>query len=253
MVSVFRILAGLCALIFTFGPAWAEDRVTVFAAASLRGALEAVLESHTGEVTVSYGGSGQIARQVAQGAPADVVILANVAWMDWLVAGGSVDPETRIDLLGNRLVLIGPAGAEPMADITSAAVLTRLQGGRLAIGHTQAVPAGIYARIWMETADLWTDLRPHLAETENVRAALALVSRGEAPLGVVYASDAQADPGVGVLARIDPALHPRIVYPMALVGRDPRPQAHSLIDHLQSDRARTVFLSHGFLPPEGAK
>ncbi|WP_137703139.1 molybdate ABC transporter substrate-binding protein [Marimonas lutisalis] len=238
----------LLALVLLTGAALADApaRVTVFAAASLRDALDAVAESYDGaRIVASYGGSAAMARQVAQGAPADLVILANPQWMDWLEGQGVLMPDSRRDLLGNRLVLIGPAGAAPL-DASEQAMLARLGDGRLALGQVNAVPAGIYARAWLESAGLWPALAPHLAETENVRAALALVSRGEAPLGVVYASDAQADPGVSVLYDIPADSHPPITYPAAQVSDSPA--AAALLAYLSGPQAAVIFAAHGFTP-----
>ena len=246
MMRFFGMLTIICVVVAATAPARSEAPVTIFAAASLRGALEAALDGSGADARISYGGSGTMARQVAQGAPADIVILANVAWMDWLEEQGHLAPSTRADLLGNRLVLVGPQDAPALADVTVDTLLARLAGGRLAIGHTQAVPAGIYAKQWMQAAGLWDALRPQLAETENVRAALALVSRGETPLGVVYASDAEADRGVQVLSRIDPALHDPIVYPAALVAGRETEAAKAVLAQLRSETAGQAFVAHGF-------
>ncbi|MGK7652123.1 molybdate ABC transporter substrate-binding protein [Roseovarius sp. B08] len=246
MIRIFGLLTIICAAIATSLPARSEGPVTIFAAASLRGALEAALEGSGTEARISYGGSGAMARQVAQGAPADLVILANAAWMDWLEERGQLADSTRGDLLGNQLVLVGTREAPALEDLTPAGLVDRLDGGRLAVGHTEAVPAGIYARQWMQAAGLWEALRPQLAETENVRAALALVSRGEAPLGVVYASDAEADPGVRVLSRIDPGLHEPIVYPAALVAGRDSDAARAILTRLKSEHAGKAFVASGF-------
>lgn len=253
MTVLVRLLATLTLILAGSFPARAEERVTVFAAASLRGALEAVLDAHDSAISVSYGGSGTMARQVAQGAPADLVILANVTWMDWLEGQGMVLPETRRALLGNTLVVIAPASAPAAAPLDPADILARLGGGRLAVGQTRGVPAGIYARQWMKRAGLWGDLSPHLAETENVRAALALVSRGEAPLGVVYASDALADPGVRVVHEIDPGLHDPIVYPVAVVTGQERASVSAVVERLLAPEASDIFSRHGFdMPGDGS-
>lgn len=246
MMRFFGLLTIICVAVAATVPARSDAPVTIFAAASLRGALEAALEGSDTDARISYGGSGTMARQVAQGAPADIVILANVAWMDWLQEQGHLAPSTRADLLGNRLVLVGPQDAPALAEVTVDGLLARLAGGRLAVGHTQAVPAGIYAKQWMQAAGLWDALRPQLAETENVRAALALVSRGETPLGVVYASDAEADRGVQVLSRIDPALHDPIVYPAALVAGRETEAAKAVLAQLRSEAAGQAFVAHGF-------
>lgn len=238
---------------FTLGPAMAEDRVTVFAAASLREALDAVLEGSDSPVAVSYSGSGVAARQIAQGAPADIVILANVAWMDWLDQAGRLEPDTRSPLLGNRLVVVGPGQAAPLKSARLDDILARLDGGRMAVGHTDAVPAGIYAKEWMQSTGLWAGLRPHLAETENVRAALALAARGEVVLAVVYASDAMAEDFVDVVWNVDPETHSQIVYPMAVVAGRASASVSEVAALLRSEDAAEIFRAHGFLIPEAGQ
>lgn len=253
MIMISRLITSLCAVIALSGPAYTQEQVTIFAAASLRGALDVVVQEFDRPVVISYGGSGVIARQVAQGAPADLVILASAAWMDWLLEQSAVVPQSHRSLLTNTLVLIAPDSTPPLEVITADAVLDRLDAGRLAIGQTQSVPAGIYAREWMEATGLWASLQPRLAETENVRAALALVSRGEAPLGVVYRSDAQAAQNVQTLHDVDPKWHSPIVYPAAIVtGRD-RPQVRAVLNFLYAASAQAIFLEHGFALPEAGK
>ncbi|RKF16617.1 molybdate ABC transporter substrate-binding protein [Roseovarius spongiae] len=229
-------------------PLAAGGRVTVFAAASLQGALDEVVAAWPGEAAISYGGSGAMARQIAQGAPADLVVLANVDWMDWLVSEGLVTQASVVNLLGNRLVLVGPADSPDLQAIDAAALLGRLDGGRLAMGETRGVPAGIYGRAWLEDAGLWDALAPRLAETENVRVALALVARSEAPLGVVYATDALAEPGVRILyeAPEDPAI--QILYPAAPLTT----AGKELFAHLRTPEAAAIFARHGFAPPGAA-
>nr|WP_309501562.1 molybdate ABC transporter substrate-binding protein [uncultured Roseovarius sp.] len=226
-------------------PARAEERVLVFAAASLQGALQEVIEGYPGHAVASYGGSGAMARQVALGAPADVVLLANSAWMDWLQENGHLRSETRRDLLGNTLVLVGPVNSAPLPVIDAQTLIARLAGQRLALGQTEAVPAGIYARAWMEHAGLWEALRPHLAETENVRAALVLVALGEAPLGAVYATDAAAEPRVKILYSVPQEAHPPIVYPVAAVTA----RGDAFAAYLHSPEAQRIFRAHGFTLP----
>ena len=246
MKKIFSRFAALCLLLWP-ALANAQPDVTVFAAASLRDALEEVIAAYEGNVAVSYGGSGQIARQVAQGAPADVVILANSAWMDWLEEQGALAPSSRIDLLGNRLVLIGASGSAPLDTPNADDMLRRLAGGRLAIGQVDGVPAGIYGRQWLEATGLWSALAPHLAQAENVRAALLWVSRQEAPLGIVYASDAQADPAVDVVYAIPQNLHDAIIYPMATVAGRKTEEIADFARFLQSNRAGELFDQYGLL------
>lgn len=240
MSQVYRLFTVICALILIPLAGFAEAPVTVFAAASLKGALDKVALAYPGTVVVSYGGSGLLARQVAAGAPADIVILANGAWVDWLGDKGLISPGNRLNLLSNTLVLVAPSGADPVIDVG-----VSLGDGWLAIGQTQGVPAGIYGRQWLENAGLWGDLAGRLAETENVRAALALVSRGEAPLGVVYATDALADPNVTVVYEIPGDLHDPIVYPLAAVKGG---HGTEFMAFLTSPLAANIFRGHGFIP-----
>ncbi|MEL6102311.1 MAG: molybdate ABC transporter substrate-binding protein [Pseudomonadota bacterium] len=224
-------------------PALARDTITVFAAASLRGALEEAVDMSVDAVEISFGGSGTIARQVALGAPADVVILAHPGWMDWLQGQNVLIAGTRRDLLSNEIVMIGSKDASDFGP-DMRAILDRLDDGRLAMGQREAVPAGIYGKEWLENLGLWEQIEPSLAETENVRLALALVARGEAPLGVVYSSDAVAEPKVRVLLRAEAGSHSPIVYPAAAVTEE---GAALLKDLLNADTAR-IFAKHGFVP-----
>ena len=217
--------------------------LTIFAAASLQGPLDEIARSWPGDTTISYAGSGTIARQISLGAPADVVILASPDWMDWLAERGHLYG-AAIDLLSNRLVLIGPAGAAPLPAPSAEALRDRLGDGRLAMGQHEAVPAGLYAAAWLRHIGAWDGLRAQLAETENVRAALVLVSRGEAPLGLVYASDAAAEPGVAVLHTVPPDTHPPIRYPAAAITAAGAP----FLDHLAAHRDRFVAAGFTALP-----
>ena len=221
---------------------WAEGRVSVFAAASLRGALEDIIAGYDGQVTLSFGGSGTMARQIAAGSPADVVVLASPLWMEWLASQGIIDRNAAVAVAANRLVLIGPATAPPMHDLSQ--LMDRLKTGRLAMGHRDAVPAGGYARQALETAGLWRAVQNHLAETDNVRAALAMVARGQTPLGIVYATDAQAEPRVKVLLDLPPEGHDPILYPAAAVT----PAGLPFLHHLAGPDAAALFAAHGFQP-----
>lgn len=234
------VLALVLALIAAAAPA--REPVTVFAAASLRGALEELAATHDAPVQLSFGGSGTIARQVAAGAPVDLVVLASPLWMDWLVAQGAVAPEAVRMIAGNALVLIGPADAPPLPWLEE--LPARLGTGRLAMGHREAVPAGSYARQWLQAAGVWEALEDRLAETDNVRAALALVLRGQAPLGIVYASDARATEGVAVLAEAPPGAHDPILYPAAALTDG----GAAFLALITGARGREALARHGFLP-----
>jgi molybdate transport system substrate-binding protein len=228
--------------------------LVVHAAASLKESMDAIADAYAAErgqpVQMVYAASSALARQIEQGAPADVFFSADIAWMDWLQARGLVDPATRIDLLGNTLVLVAPADgqAQPLV-LAPGTDLAPLLGerGRIALALTASVPAGKYAKAAFESLNIWPALAPRVAEAENVRAALLLVARGEAPLGVVYGSDARAEPRVRVLATFPARTHPPIVYAVAPVSRaTDAAAAREFIDWLQSDAAAAVFRGHGF-------
>lgn len=227
--------------------------LNVFAAASLKESMDAAaaaFQQATGQaVQVSYAGSSALARQIEQRAPADVFVSADTQWMDWLAERELIDPATRSDLLGNTLVLVAPAdsAAQPLA-LAQGTDLRPLLGddGRLAVALTDSVPAGKYAKAAFESLGLWAALQPRMAESENVRAALLLVARGEAPLGVVYGSDAQAEPKVKVLATFPPQSHPEIVYPVAVLRASTHPQAAAFVRWLDSPEASELFRERGF-------
>ena len=250
MRCLIAVLA-LCALIAT--PIRAEG-VLVFAAASLKTALDAIapgFEKETGhEVTVSYAASSVLARQIQVGAPADMFISANEDWMDVLQSEGLIDTASRVELMGNGLVLIGAPDAETVEIEGGFDLITRLDGGYLAMALVDAVPAGIYGKAALQGLDLWNDVQGQIAQTDNVRAALALVATGAAPMGIVYRSDAIAEDRVGVVGTIPPELYPTIVYPAALTTAA-GPDARAFLTYLQGDAARSEFLRQGFSLPEG--
>ena len=237
-----RILLTLLCLLIPLRAA--AEPVTIFAAASLRGALSEIARGYGSDVTLSFAGSGTLARQLAAGAPVDAVVLAHADWLDWLEARGITQAATRADVAGGQLVLVGPAGA-PLLDTPNADNLLKALGkGRLAIGQRDGVPAGSYARDWLRHIGAWEALMPRLAETDNVRAALALVAVGAAPLGVVYASDAVAEPRVTVRYEVPPETHTPVRYPAAAVTD----AGAAFVTYLQSDAARAIFAAHGFSP-----
>jgi molybdate transport system substrate-binding protein len=238
------VLSMLCCLA---APARAET-VTVFAAASLKTALDEIAQvyqrDHGGQMITVFAGSAALARQIQNGAPADLFISANPGWVDVLEADGLLHPENRTDLLTNRLVLIAPEGAQSGALEPSLRALP--PDARLAVAITNAVPAGIYAKAALTSLGLWDALRPRLAQTDNVRAALRLVALNETPLGIVYATDAMAEPRVQVIAPFPADLHPPILYPMALIT----PGARPAFDFLTGPSARAIFARHGFGAPK---
>ncbi len=232
-------------------PAMADD-ITVFAAASLKTALDQVAadwQAATGDtVTLVYGGTPAMAKQIEQGAPADIFIAASVDWMDHVVAAGLMQPGTRRDILGNRLVLIGAAGATPVTLSPDLDLAGLLDGGKLSMALVDAVPAGQYGKAALTSLGLWDGVAAQVAQSENVRAALALVAVGEAPLGIVYASDAVAEPRVSVVASFPADTHPSIVYPAALTATA-TDGAAAFLDALSAPAAQAIFTANGFQPP----
>ena len=219
----------------------------VFAAASLKNALDEVAASYpAAKPVVSYGASSTLARQIENGAPAQLFISADLEWMDYLGKKGLLEPGTRRNLLGNRLVLVAPAKQpvklEPAPGFPISAAL---KSGRLALADPGSVPAGKYAKAALQKLGVWNEVAGRLAPAENVRAALALVARGEAPLGVVYATDAREEPRVVVAGVFPEDSHPPIVYPAAVL-RGARPGARELLEFLASPPAQAIFGRHGF-------
>lgn len=228
--------------------------VTVFAAASLKESLDQAAAAWTAAsgqpVRVSYAASSALARQIEQGAPADLFISADGEWMDYLAQRGQLAAGSRVDLLRNRLVLVAPASSDvDAAALASPAALAAALGadGRLAVAETTSVPAGRYARQALGARGLWPAVSGRLAEGDNVRAALAFVARGEAPLGIVYATDAQAEPRVKVVATFAAADHAPIVYPVARVSG--REAGAAFLDFLTGETARELFTRAGFSRP----
>ena len=194
----------------------ARAEVLVFAAASLKEPIDQ-LAADMDDVTVTYGGSGILARQISLGAPADVVLLANDEWMALLADGGHLQPSTVVDFASNRLVMVGDSGAHDLP-LNSSAIEKALGGGRLAVGLTEAVPSGVYAKSALQSLGLWDGLESQLAEVDNVRAALALVVRGQAPLGIVFQTDVRISGAVRQVAVFPAQSHPKIRYQAALTA-----------------------------------
>ncbi|HLJ21368.1 MAG TPA: molybdate ABC transporter substrate-binding protein [Stellaceae bacterium] len=232
------------------GPAAAKN-VVVFAAASLKNALDdacAAYEKDTGvKALISYAASSTLAKQVESGAPADIFISADLDWMDYLQKRNLVKADTRLTLLGNKLVLIAPANSSAKIDIVPRFALADLLGNeRLAMADPGAVPAGKYGKAALEKLGVWASVSSKVAPAEDVRSALLLVSRGETPLGIVYATDAAADKGVRIVAAFPEDSHPPIVYPAALLVDSDNPAAAAFLDYLKSDKARPFFEQQGF-------
>lgn len=230
------------------------DEVLVFAPASLGGALDSVAagwEARTGHrVILSYAGSSALARQIQAGAPAHVFISASSDWMDAVVASGDVLAETRRDILGNRLVLVAHGSDVPPVDIGPGLDLPALlAGGRLSMAMVDAVPAGIYGRQALQSLGLWDGVQTSVAQAENVRAALVLVAQGEAPLGIVYATDAAATDQVTVIGVFPDASHDPITYPAALVSPGDSAAARDFLTYLTSEDAQRLWVAAGYSLP----
>jgi molybdate transport system substrate-binding protein len=237
--------------------AQAEQRLIVFAAASLKSAMDNIANTYTEETgvetAVSYAGSSALARQIEQGAPADLFVSANLDWMDYLAERGLTLKPSETRLLGNRIVLVAPAGSDVEAMIAPGFDLAGLVGdGRLAMANTDAVPAGIYGKAALQSLGVWQPIEGRVAQAENVRAALALVSTGEAPLGIVYRTDAAADRSVRIVGTFPEHTHPPIVYPAAVLSASDNPAAAGFLKFLQTNTARSLFEAEGFavlVPP----
>jgi molybdate transport system substrate-binding protein len=251
MPVTMRVLLGP---VLAFGvalPAAAEE-VVLFAAASMKTALDQVAAEFTAatghEVVISYAGSNALAQQIIQGAPADIFLSAAVNWMDAVEAAGLVVPGARVDLLGNALVLIAQGGdAAPVTIAPGLDLAGMLGDGKLSMALVDAVPAGQYGKAALESLGIWPSVAGSVAQSDNVRAALVLVSTGEAPYGIVYASDAVADDGVAVVGRFPAESHPPIVYPAALLTGAADAADRAFFEALSSDAADATFAAQGFV------
>jgi len=249
---ILAAVAATAAVAVVPQPAPAQEKsIVVFAAASMKNALDdvdAAFSKKSGiKVLASYAASSALMKQIEQGAPADVYVSADLKWMDYGAQKKLVQDDTRLNLLGNRLVLIAPKDAK-IGEVTIAAGfdLAKLAGdGRIATGDVHAVPVGLYAKAALEKLGAWAAVEPKMAMAENVRAALVLVARGEAPLGIVYATDAKVEPGVKIIGVFPEDSHPPIVYPVALTT-NAKPEAMQYLTFLRSQAAKSVFEGYGF-------
>jgi molybdate transport system substrate-binding protein len=254
-MKVARFIACIAALVATTDPpsvSAQEKTVTVFAAASMKNALDDINVAFTKStgirVVAIYTASSTLMKQIEQGAPADVFASADLDWMDYASQKKVIKDETRINLLGNRLVLIAPKDSKLVnVTIEPGFNLAQLAGdGRIAIGDVRVVPAGKYAKAALEKLGAWAAAAPRFAMTENVRAALILVARGEAPLGIVYATDAKVEPNVKIIGAFPADSHPAIVYPTAATVTA-KPEADAHLSYLRSAAAKAVFEQYGFV------
>jgi len=251
-----RLLRGAAAAAFAIavshGMASAtQGELTIFAAASLKNALDDIAASwkqETGKQTrISYGASSALAKQIEAAAPADIFISADLDWMDYVDQRKLIKPETRANLLANRIVLIVPRDSKLELKIEKGMALRAAIGeGRLAMANTDSVPAGKYGKASLEALGVWQTVQDRIAQAENVRAALLLVSRGEAAAGIVYQTDAAADPAVHILGTFPQDTHPPIVYPMAILQSSKSPDAATFLSYLKTATVAKLFEKQGF-------
>src|ERR1700749_774204 len=253
MNRVARLFAAFVILIGSaFSPAAAEEKtLTVFAAASMKNALDdidAAFTAKTGvKVNASYAASSQLAKQIEQGAPADIFVSADTDWMDYATAKKTINEPTRVNLLGNSIVLIAPKDSKiDNVTIAQGFDLAKLAGdGKIATGDVKAVPVGKYAKAALEKLGAWSAAEPKFAMAESVRAALTLVARGEAALGIVYSTDAKFEPGVKIVGTFPADSHPPIIYPVAATSTA-KPEAKAYLDYLKSAAAKAIVEKYRF-------
>lgn len=255
MITRRTLMAGLLAAAALAAlpslPALAAGKVSVFAAASLKNALDevsAAWKAGTGKQTTnSFAASSALAKQIESGAPADVFISADLDWMKYLSERKLIAEGSEVQLLGNTLVLVAPADSQAAVSIAPGFDLAGLlNGGKLAMGDVKAVPAGKYGKAALEKLGVWTTVQGSLAQAENVRAALKLVATAEAPAGIVYGTDAAEDKAVKVLGTFPADSHPPIIYPAALTAASQNADAAEFLAFIRSPAAQDIFKAHGF-------
>jgi molybdate transport system substrate-binding protein len=250
-VRVAGVLTGMALLLLGAIPPARAAELVVFAAASLKNALDevaAIYQRQSGDnVRISYAASSSLAKQIESGAPAQIFISADLDWMDYLQQHQLIRTDSRRNLLGNRLVIAAPADSDGKIDIEPGFDLVgALKGGHLAMADPDSVPAGKYGKAALEKLGVWNSVSGAVARAENVRGALLLVSRHEAPLGIVYATDVAADPGTKVAGTFPEDTHPPIVYPIALTAESNDPSAARLVAFVASPQANPIFEKQGF-------
>jgi len=254
MLALVHAMGGalLIAIALLAGPVCAQPNdVVILAAASLKNALDdasTVWTKTTGKSTkISYAASSQLAKQIEAGIPADLFISADVPWVDYVAERKLIKPASRFDFLGNEIVLI--AARDKRIDLKidkDFALRAALGNGRLAMANVDTVPAGRYGKASLQALGVWSSVADRVAQAENVRMAMTLVSRGEAPLGIVYRTDAAADPNVRIVGAFPAGSHPPIIYPMALLASSTNPDAEAFVAYLKSPAARPFFEKQGF-------
>ena len=244
------LAAALIALMST--SSFAAEKITVFAAASLKNALDAVGASWKADTakqaTFTYAASNALAKQIEAGAPADIFVSADLTWMKYLTDKNLVAKGSDVELLGNEIVLVAAKDSKIDLKIESGFNLVDAIGsGKLAMANVDSVPAGKYGKAALEKLGVWASVEGKVAQTENVRAALKLVDLGEAPLGIVYATDAKADAAVKVVGTFPADSHPSIIYPAGVIAASKNPDAAEFLKFLQSDKAKAIFEAQGFV------
>ena len=234
-----------------FSPlSFSKERVLVFAASSMGSALDEIIKQYKKEtgkkVTVSYGASSALSRQLVQGSPADIFISANQGWMDYAIEHKVINEKTHTPWLKNALVLISCEPKFKTVNINEKEISAALGDSRIAIAHPQHVPAGIYAKSALNYFQLWSVFKKKMAFSNTARAALALVERQEAPLGIVYYSDAKASSKVNIVARFPSIAHDEIIYPIAMTY-SAGASALAFFDYLHSKKAQEVLVNNGFI------
>lgn len=247
-MKLFRWIAAVFAASLMASAAHAAP-VTVFAAASLKNALDEVGAQYAktgGDARFSYAASSAIARQIEQGAPADIYVSADSDWMNYLADRKLIVASSRKDLLTNNLALIAPADSKVALKIGKGMPLAKALGdGRLAVAGPD-VPAGKYAKASLSALGVWDSVSGNLAQAENVRMALQYVARGESPLGIVYDTDAKVEPKVRIVGLFPAGTHPKIVYPVAVVAASKNPDAAKFMAYLSGPQAGAIFRKYGF-------
>ncbi len=249
---LFTIFGLFAAIVMTPQVSAAQDSLTVYAAASLKNALDDVDAAFTKasgvKVVASYAASSALAKQIEQGAPADVFVSADLKWMDYLSGKNLIKPDTRANLLGNRLVLIAPKDSKlDNVAITKGLDIAKLAGdGRIAVADTKAVPAGLYAKAALESLGSWAAAEAKLAQAENVRATLAFVARGETPLGIVYETDAKIEPKVKIVGIFPDGSYPPVTYPVAETTSSKNAATGKYLTFLRTQTTKSIFEKYGF-------
>ena len=253
---VFFVALGFVAFVTSILPLSASsaraESLLVFAAASLKETLEETGKAFTKdagtEVKFSFAASSALAKQIEAGAPADLFASADLKWMDYLDEKKLIRSETRKNLIGNRLVLVAPQSSTlSTINFNEGDFAKALGDGKLATGEVNSVPAGIYAKSALQNLRLWSLVEPKLAQADNVRGALAFVARNEAPLGIVYETDAKVEPQVKIIARFPADSHAPIIYPFAVTAQSKNPEAERFLNYLSSPSAKAIFEKSGFI------